>query len=189
MDRATTVSEPAAEPISLSEAKKHLEIAQSDDAHDQHLASLIVAAREKLERDASTVTTNRSVVEKMEAFPDGVAWQLSRRPVSAITHIKYYNTSNSLTTISSADYSLDTDRRMVHIGRLVSLPSVYDRWDAVQITYTAGYGADSSAVPEIYKQLCKLLVENWFEDRYKDTGKLVECYENLIRPYARADYP
>lgn len=189
MSRSTTISEPTAEPLSLAEAKKHLEIAQSDDAHDQHVASLIMAAREKLERDASVITTNRTVVEKMACFPVGYSWRLTQRPPVSITHIKYYDTANSLTTLSSANYSLDADRRLVQLGSTVSLPSVYDRWDAVQITYVAGHGEDGSFVPEVYKQLCKLLVENFFEDRHKDSGKLIECYENLIRPYVRADYP
>jgi len=134
-------------------------------------------------------TTNRTVVEKCDEWPAGLEWRLAQRPIVSVTHVKYYNASNSLTTLSSADYSLDVERRLIHIGPTVTLPAVYDRWDAVQITYVAGHGADSASVPELFKQCCRLLVENWFEDRHKDSGKLMECYENLIRPYHRANYP
>lgn len=44
-------------------------------------------------------------------------------------------------------------------------PSVLYIPGAVQIHYTAGYSADSSAVPEAVKTAMKMLIANWYENR------------------------
>lgn len=187
LTRSATLSNPATEPLTLEEAKKHLEIADSDDAHDTHVGALVVYAREKFETDTGRITIQRTATEKMRDFPgDGIV--LHYRPAASITHIKAY-VSDVLTTVSSGDYSLDTDRRTVFLDDDATWPTPDDRWDAVQITYTVGEATASSQVSEWHKQAMKLLIENAFDDRHKDSTSLMTAYENLIRPLMRATYP
>ena len=53
---AVEVTGPVAEPVTLSEAKKHLELSLDESQHDSHLAALIQAARQKWEHDTQNCT-------------------------------------------------------------------------------------------------------------------------------------
>lgn len=184
---SATLSDPSVEPLTLEEAKKHLEILDSDDAHDSHVGALIVYAREKFENDTGRITTTRTATEKMRAFP-GEAIVLHYKPVTSVTSVKAY-VADTLTTVSASDYSLDAERRTIFLDDDASWPTPDDRWDAVQIVYSVGDASASSQISEHHKQAMKLLIENAFDDRHKDSTSLMTAYENLIRPLMRATYP
>lgn len=187
LQKSVTVTEPTVEPLTLAEAKKHLEIADADDAHDAHVGSLIAYARQKFEDDTGRFLIIRSVVEK-QADWGCWPWRLRYRPAVSVTHVKYYS-GGSLATYSSGDYSLDAGRGLVHLDYDAVAPTYDDRWDAIQVTYTAGYGSNSQNVPDKFKHPLKLLIENAFDDRHKDATTTMDAYENIIRNYLRPTYP
>jgi hypothetical protein len=71
-------------------------------------------------------------------------------------------------------------------------PSIEDRSEAVRITYTAGYGADSRHAPELDRMAIKMNVANRFEDRDmmgNDIIRYRRAYEALVAKKMRASYP
>lgn len=82
--------------------------------------------------------------------------------------IKYYNTSDTEVTFSSADYFVDTKSEP---GRIVlnydkSWPSTTLRpANGVCVTFVAGYGDAATDVPEKVKQALLLLIAGWYEQR------------------------
>jgi len=187
MRKSIVAADPSQEPLTVSEAKKHLEIASADTTHDSHVGALIQYAREKFELDTGLTTISRSVVEYSENFGD-YSIELFHRPIQSITHIKYYS-SGTLSTVTAADYSFDSDKRRVVLNDQLAWPIADDRWDAVQITYVAGQASDSTQISELHKYCLKLLIENAFDDRHKDSTSLMTAYENLIKPLMRFSYP
>jgi uncharacterized phiE125 gp8 family phage protein len=192
-DKSITQTTPAVEPLQLSEVKKHLEIADADTAHDEHLQNLIQQAREQVEHDCQVCLISRTVTEKFNWSGDEEYWQLYYRPVSAVTAITYYDSANTQQTFSASLYSLDTDRRRVWLNSNAAWPTAYDRWDAISLAYTAGYGANGGAVPQIYKQAMLLLIGYYFEERTMMGNEVItggfKAYENLLARLKRSNYP
>lgn len=187
MRRSVSAVTPTSEPLTLSEAKKHLEIAVADDTHDTHIRALITAAREVWEHDTQTLTVSRTVTENWDDWP-GTNWRLYYRPVSAISTITYYDTDNSSQTLSSSVYSLDAPNGQLMLAVDQDWPSIETRWDAITATYTAG----QTVVDEIAKQAMKLQVDIGFEMRGIAPVKKDDCikaYENLVKRYMRGSYP
>jgi uncharacterized phiE125 gp8 family phage protein len=186
-ERNVSVSEPASEPLTLKEVKKHLEIADSDGTHDDQLAGLIISARQSWERDTGRVTTSRTIVEtfSQDAF-NGDAIQLVYRPVSSITTVKYYDTANSQQTLSNTVYNLDDSNRLVRLQVDQEWPATQDRWDCVEVTYVAGY----TDVPELDKSAMKLRIHlDWADDSPAALGHFSRAYTALVSNNMRPNYP
>ena len=192
-DKSITVAAATVEPLQLHEVKKHLEIADADTTHDEQIQGLIQQAREQVEHDCQVVLVSRTVTEKFNWSGDEEYWQLYYRPVSAVTSIAYYDTTNTQQTFSASLYSLDTDRRRVWLNSNAAWPTTYDRWDAITLTYTAGFGANGSAVPMMYKQAMLLLIGYYFEERTMMGNEIItgnfKAYENLLARLKRSNYP
>ena len=184
--RSVVPTNPTTEPLQLSEAKKHLEIAPSDDTHDEHLRALIVAAREVWEHDTQSLTVARSVVEKIDAWPDE-SWRFYYRPVSAVASVTYYDVANASQTLASSVYSLDATNRQLRLDVDQEWPDIEDRWDAITVTYTAG----ETLTSEIAKHAMKLQISMLFGDdlNKREYDNWAKAYENLVGRYQRSSYP
>ena len=179
---------PTAEPITLSEAKKHLEIATSDTSHDVQITGLIQAAREQWEHDTDSVTTFRTLRVRIASWTDGLS--LPRSPIDSITSIQYFDGANALQTLSSSIYQLHDGS--IRIAYLQVLPGTSARWDAWSINYRAGYSADGSKVPAVAKSAMLLLIGHYFENRdmlMSDALQSMRPYEALVRRFMRSSYP
>ncbi len=181
---------PTSEPLTLNEAKKQLEISESDDAHDEALRVAIQEAREQWEADTDSVTCFQTFRIKTEASIDRMI--LPRRPVVSITSIKYYNEANTQTTLPTTIYNFDTAKAQIRLQYLQVLPSVLDRWDSWEIIYKSGYSQDGTLVPAIAKRAMLLLVGHYFENRdmLVSPGMAdLKAYENLVKKFMRSTYP
>lgn len=192
-DKSIAVAAATVEPLQLYEVKKHLEIADADTTHDEHIQNLIQEAREQVEHDCQVVLVSRAVTEKFNWSGDEEFWQLYYRPVTAVSSITYYDTTNTQQTFSASLYSLDTDRRRVWLNSNAAWPTTYDRWDAITLTYTAGFGATGAAVPQMYKQAMLLLIGYYFEERTMMGNEVItgnfKAYESLLARLKRSNYP
>jgi len=180
------VTPPTTEPVTIAEAKAQLSIAASDDSHDTELASMIAAAREEWERDTSIALITRTLEHRLPKFLSTVV--LSVRPAIAVSSVTYVDTTGTTQTVSSTNYYLDSDE--VRFLDTFVKPDVQDRSEAVKITYTAGYGSDSRACPELDRMAIKLSLANRFEDRdmIAASGER-RAYEALVAKKMRASYP
>lgn len=193
-DRKASLSvEPAGEPVSLTLAKKHLEVSGSD--HDAQIAHLIEAARRQWEHDTSRYSINQTWVLKLDMFYE---LRFNEQPVSSISSITYYDTANSSQTLSTDIYELDAAAGALRLKADQEWPGTYERWDAVTITYVVGGNADNSTVSSLDVQAMLLLVGYYFENRDMygmtdinmgdATGK-ISAYEALVRRACRSSYP
>lgn len=171
--RSISQADPASEPITLAEAKKHLELAIGDETHDDHLTAIIQAAREVWERDTQWATTERAVTETFESI--GYRLVLAIRPASAITSVTFDGTAQS-----SGTYSLKASSNTLELDNGWSGEDL----DSVSVVYTAG----SASVPEIVKHAIKLQVSMMF-DNEKDYQHYERAYEAIVAKYQRPTYP
>lgn len=189
--QAVRSGSPAFEPVTLAEAKKHLEIAASITAHDAHVTRLIQAAREAVESDTGMVVGQSTWVVKLDSWPKCGYIELPKRPVISVSSIAYRDVSDSLQTWPTNNYELDAGRvtPVIWPALDVDWPNVRHGRNVVTVTFVAGY-ANAAAVPELVKQAVLLLVGRDFNDR---EGQLesqeTKAYERLTRRLMRSTYP
>lgn len=172
------ISQPAIEPVSLIEAKIHLEYVGT--AKDAYINSLITTARNLCERYAglSFVTQERRV--KLDTFPlYGEPIKVPYGPVQSIDSFTYLNDDGTTTTmVSGTDYTADLHSGYCQLYAL-GLDGEVDTWptdvrkfpQAVTIEYTAGYDeAINEPLPELVKQAILLQVASMFENRQDEVA-------------------
>lgn len=152
------------DPVTTAEMKAHSHIDTSDD--DAKIAALISAATEDTQSFLWRQLCTATFTLTLDRFPWSDYIDLPRPPLQSVTHVKYYDLSNNLQTLSSSDYEVDTSTEpgRIYIDRSTGWPSVYDRRNAVEIRFVAGYGA-ASAVPEMIRQSIFLKAAHWYENR------------------------
>jgi uncharacterized phiE125 gp8 family phage protein len=162
-DGYSVTIQPAAEPVTVAELKDWLRLDGSD--QDTMLSSMITAARVSIEEHTRRSFVQRSIVQSLAGFPAGGCIELVRPPLASVTSVKYYDTDNDQQTIDSSNYLVDVIREpgVVRPIDTYDWPSVYERSDAVQITFVAGYSADATSVPETMKALTKMIAADMFE--------------------------
>lgn len=182
------VAPPVTEPVTIQEAKAHLNIGASDDTHDDELLAIIAASREEWERDTSTALITRTLEHRLPRWLDVI--RLTVKPVIAVSSVTYMDADSAEQTVSASDYYLDIDE--IRFKATFSEPTIEDRSEAIRITYTAGYGSDVNKLPQLDRAAIKLMIGYRFENRdmmVNDGAYKTTAYEALVAKKMRASYP
>ena len=150
MTHSIVVVEPAEEPVSLEEAKRHGNILITSD--DSEVNQDITEAREFCEGISGRqfVTATRKIV--MDGFPAGVIL-VPRPPLVSVSTIAYTDENGASQTWSNTLYQVDTDSEPGRIAPIEgeTYPSTQAvTFGTVVVTFVAGYGG-AADVPSRYK--------------------------------------
>lgn len=150
------------EPLTVSEAKTHLRILHSED--DTYIATLIAAARSRVEIETQRSLITRTYELVGDSFPASSTIALPMPPLRSVTTIKYYDSTGTLSTFASTNYRVDTYSApgRVELVSGSSWPTTQERQNAVEIVYVAGYGDLPTAVPAEIRQAILMLVAHWY---------------------------
>lgn len=156
------VTPPAAEPVSLSEAKAHLRV--TDTGEDSLITSFIAAARGWVEDFTQRALITQTWDYKLDAFVGTM--EIPLPPLQSVTSIKYFDTAGVEQTLASTEYTVDTaaERGLVRLAYGKSWPATHVQANAVTIRFIAGYGA-AAAVPGTIKAACLLLLGELYARR------------------------
>ena len=184
------VTGPASEPVTVAEARDHLELLASDSHHDAKLTRTIQVARERVENDTSCILISQTFKLRLHNFPsESKPIHLGIRPVSAVTGFTYYDDSNVQQTLAASVYGLDGREQLVYLKYDKEWPSYTAQHNGIEIDLTVGYGTASN-VPAIFKQLILLQVGMYFEDRGDDYRRRYNnAYDDLLVAAMRNTYP
>lgn len=153
----TTVA-PENEPISLTEAKAHLQVEHTSD--DTYIGSCIAAARAHCEAMTGTRLVAQTVVMRTDRWAD--LERLPLAPITSITSIQYVDTADAPQTVAGSVYE----------GRLYELePSIVlkfnQTWPTIRvnslITITAVVGY--ATIPASVLHAIKILVGDMYMQR------------------------
>ena len=157
---------------------------------DTYIGELIKAARVYCEQATRRAFITQTITYVEDSFPaSGDSIALPVPNLIAVTSLKYYDADGAQQTWASSNYTANSYAfpPQVDLTYGISYPSVRSQYNAVEVTYTAGYGA-ASAVPDSIKHAIKLLVAHWHENREsvvmqgtpKEVPKTVDA---LLAPY------
>lgn len=156
---------PTVTPVTVADAKTHLRIDDSDS--DSYISELIEVAAEAVTEMAGKALITQTWQIKTGQVVGRAKLYLPFAPVQSITSIAYFDADDASQSADTADYALkgDDDRAWIEPVGMGQWPSMYDRTDALTVTYVAGYGASPSNVPANLRQAVKMLVGHWYENR------------------------
>lgn len=154
--------DPAVEPISVVEMKRHLRI--SHDSEDDFLSGLIRAAREDVERSTGLAMINQTWRLALDRWPENGCVPLARHPVRELLSVTVFGREGEASLLNPTDYQIDTLSRpaRLHIERRREpLRSM----NGIEIDFSAGFGEAGTDVPDLLKRAVTLLVAHWYEFR------------------------
>lgn len=139
------VTQPAAEPISLEEAKDHLRVTGTDD--DARIEPKIVAIRQWTEEFLRRRLVTQTLDWRFDFFPAD-EFDFPVGPIQSVTSISYVDTAGATQVLSASLYQADL---YAEPGRLAPAfaqvwPSTREQFNAVTVRCVAGYG-DPPLVP------------------------------------------
>jgi len=158
------VTAPAAEPVSLDEAKEQCRV--GDAASDVILERLIKAARHHCEeetRRAFITQTRRLTLDDFPASPI----RLTPRLLTVVS-VVHEDLDFDDVTLDSDDYALSADEEPGQLTSYLGWPATSGRPGNVRVTFTCGYGAAASNVPEPIRHAILLCVNHWYDHRGDD---------------------
>ena len=172
-------------PVSLAFAKAHAVVDFCDD--DALLDQYIRAAVSYL--DGPTGALGRammpqSVTQSLCAISERMG--LPYGPASSVAAVEYYDADNVLQTLSGWSLLSDAGGSFIYFGG--DIPTVYDRPDAVTVTYSAGYPSVAD-IPHTLQLAMVQLVSGWYETRESASEKSYShvpfAVRSLIEPHRR----
>lgn len=158
-----TISAPASEPLTLSEAKAQLRIEASYTDDDALISMLIAAAREKFEAETGRALVERDVTVYYDEWPTDDTLALPIYPLAGTSWVRYTDEQGDTQTIDADDYTVDGVGQMprIQLKPDILAPAVGKYPNAVQVLYVAG----SSSVPASAKQSMLLALTMLYERR------------------------
>jgi hypothetical protein len=100
-------------------------------------------------------------------------------PLQAVTAIKYYDPAGTLQTLDPSVYRVVSGRRPGYLVFTAGLPAMANREDALQTTFTCGYG-DPCDVPDHLQQAIRLLAADAYRAREAGTEGSREAINRLL---------
>ncbi|WP_425963881.1 head-tail connector protein [Rhizobium nepotum] len=172
-----TVTARSSEPVSLDEAKKHLNVFHDDD--DVLIGALIASAVDHVEKYTATAIAEQTIVAKCDGFAD-----FCHVPIAPLTSvaISYVDTDGANQTIAGSDYELRADDLLVSI-----VPSYGKQWPAKRlgsrVTVTAQGGYD--VLPPAIKHAALLWVADAYERRENAVDEGFSAFDALLCNFRR----
>ncbi len=166
------IAGPELSPITVVEVKEYLGIDNNNE--DSLIDSYIKAATTAIEN-----ITGRSLIIQSwrQLFMKAdLPLVLLKRPVQEIIEIRY------LENRSEVIWDLENYNLLGFKIEAEQLPSEY-----IYVDYRSGYGDTPKNVPEDIKQVIKLLVAYWYENR-NQIGEISDGFKELLSSYRTIAY-
>ena len=165
---------PTEEPVTLAVAKNYLK--QTTTTDDALITSMIKAARQAAEKEASKAFVTQTFAMYLDTFPsyNQPIW-LINAPVQSITSITHEDAAGATQTWSSSLYQLDNKQDPARLQPAYNqqYPDHRVNQNSITITYVSGYGA-ASAVPEGYVTAILMMVKHMYDNRTIATGNMTK---------------
>ena len=207
MSGIKVVTDWTASAVATSDQKSFMRVDFSDD--DSLIAELIKASQNVIQTYLNRAITTQTLELYLDRLPfyndlklqEGIYTApdieynsnyivLPRPPVASVTHVKYFDDSDTESTFASSKYYVDliSEQARIVLRTGESWPTVTEtrNANAYVVRYVAGYGGASDVPPPIV-QAIKLLTTHLYENREAVTSLSVNTIPYtigaLLQPY------
>lgn len=180
------LSGPAAEPLSLTEAKQFVRVEHNDD--DELIAALILAARVHVERATRRVLITQDWRIVRDAWPVDGRVPVLPAPVQLAIAARVYRSDGTTVSLDLSSVTADVAAAPAILDfSLAAVPAPQRATAGIEIDVRAGYGDAAGDLPEPLRQAIRLLLAHWYEKRgiveAGATGGAPASVDALIAPY------
>tara|TARA_R110000868_G_scaffold23387_2_gene94415 strand:- start:124 stop:708 length:585 start_codon:yes stop_codon:yes gene_type:complete len=179
------VTGPSTEPLTYAEAKAYLRL--NDDSEQSLVTSLISAARGIVEGQTWRPLISQVWATQLDFSEVNTSViRINKAPIISIDTITYYDSNNALQTLSASNWESDIYGSPARV-RLKTPPIVYERMNALQVNFTAGY-ANAAAVPNDIKSALYMIIGHLYENRQDvvtgtQVNEIPMASKYLLEPY------
>jgi len=178
---------PAAEPVTVDDAKAHLRI--DTDAEDALIASLVLTSRLHIETALSLALITQSWTLLRDRWPITGHVDLPLAPLRSVGEVRVKNANGDATVIPEQSYLIDLASRpprLVWNNCAPPLPGLAA--NGIEIELTAGFGDAADSVPAPLKRAILMLTAHWYEHRDPheighDGARIPDAVSDLINPF------
>lgn len=166
------ITGPTAEPVTLTEAKRWLQLDEIG-GDDSLIAGLVAAARQNVEAETGLFLMTQTIEQYFDWWPDYRFIDLAFGPVQSVTSLSYLDAEGDSQTFDSANYTTDLTSRPARIvlNPSANWPSLGFYPNSINIRYVVGY-ASAATVPDTLKTAinlqCRMLYDNREDMAIKD---------------------
>lgn len=170
------LTQPETEPVTLAEARRQVRAALNE--HDDDLIDFIRAAREAAETYTNTIIARRNFAAVLPAFADEIRLP---RPTETIVSVTYRDAAGDTQTLDPLSYYLNRSASVLRLLPLpgATYPATGDYFDAVTVTFTAGW----QPVPYDMQLAIRMLLTMAFEHRGSEPISVPPNVEWMLHPY------
>jgi len=173
---AITFTPPVNTPVSIEELKRQLRLEVDPSEWDVMLDMYITATVATFEQLTGRALMSRTMT--MTGKPESNDIALKGWPVTTVVDVKYYDAANALQTMAADNYELNLTVIPVTL-HIKAMPQLYDRFDAMTITYTAGY-ASSKEVPADIRAAILVGAASKYEQPVDSIQSLPSVFYNIV---------
>jgi uncharacterized phiE125 gp8 family phage protein len=165
---------PAAEPVTLAQAKAWLRVESGGD-EDALIGALIPAARARAEWHTGHAFVTQSWTLWLDRTDDVI--EIPLPPLQSVTSVTLYAPDGAATVLDSDAYTV-VDQRVI----LASAPTNIRAAHGIAVAFTAGYG-DAAAVPPAIPSAILQIIAALYDHRGNDTAPTPDAALALLAPY------
>ena len=170
-------------PVTLNDAKRHLNIGLANTDHNLKIAECITAARERVEAMTNRKMLTQTVTYYWDEWPSGDALVLPYGKLQSVTSISYKDTDGDWNTWSSTNYVVQTDgepgKVVLDYGKSWPTTTLHPS-KPIRVIYSCGYGTLAGSVPYQLKSAILLLTADLFEQRETEVFGVTHTKLNTI---------
>jgi uncharacterized phiE125 gp8 family phage protein len=184
------VAEPTSDPVTLAEAKSHLNVDFDD--YDDLISGYIRAAQMGIVYNTGHALSPSVWDLVYDAFPTGNTpegyVQIPIGPLISVDSVNYVAADTEMDTLlASSEYEVDTITRLGGIQPITSgWPAVMTTINAIRVRFTAGYpdttdSPPESGVPASIKHAVLVLVRDMYDFRSPTVSGLITRRPEVVR--------
>ncbi len=189
--KLTVNTAPSVEPVTAKDLRQELRLVLDDTTEDDHLNLLITSARNQVEAMTKRALIDTVFIYNLNRWPRGNRITLPIAPLDSVTHVKYTDTEDTQSTLSSDDYAVLTSglfgEIVLNYGEVWPSDALNEQ-DPIEIQFTAGYGPAPSDVPEALRIAVRQMAAQWYINRVPvqigaPVYEIPKTLDYLIAPY------
>lgn len=183
--RPVLIAPPAAEPVSLAEAKLYLRIDHDDE--DDLIRALVTAARLLVEAASGRMLVDQGWRIVLDRWPPGGVIRLPLSPVRQVTAVRVRDAAGVAAELAPSALRIEVGADPPVLRVEQSLPPPALPRAGVEIDLVAGFGPAPMDVPQGLRQAVLALCAQWFERRGDDpdgpAARLPAQVMALVQPH------
>lgn len=153
---------PAAEPLSLADAKGFLRVETEED--DALIGALVTAARLHVEAQTGLALITQSWRMVLDRWPDCGRIPVWPAPLRSVTAARVYDRAGHAQTVDIQAFVPDlATMTLAFVPWAMTLPTRIAA--GIEIDIVAGFGDAAADVPEPLRHAIRLLTAHWYENR------------------------